>query len=128
MANIIADATIVKTSHKSGFIFSLSSDGTAELNLKKIILANLPGAPKKVSITRLSWAMSDNMQIGIRFDRPALPLQKIILNSVNTLGHGSMPLEDAGLITDGTGDIQFTSFGMTIGKGYTIEIEVQATK
>lgn len=126
MADIVASTELVKSSHKSAFVFSNQSDGTGEASVKKIVIANLPGAPKRVRISHLAWSVSDGASVQIKFDR-TLATPSIIVNGSGNLACQKLgPIEDK--LSGLTGDIEFTFVNAVASGGYVIEMEVEAVK
>ena len=124
MADAVATAVLVKSNHKSGFVFSSKSDGTGESAVTKIDISTLPGAPSRVKLTRLSWAISEGMGVSIAFDRTVGGDPVVHLNGRGFLSAAQMgPIEDKG--TGLTGDVKFTTYGHAANKGYTVEVEVE---
>ena len=122
MADTALITTLVKTNHKSGYVLSSKSDGTGEPGVTKIDISTLPGAPARVKITKISWAI-EGMVIGLAFDRTVSDPVLFLSNAGSLDLDGMGPIVDAG--TGGTGDIKLTTFGAAANKGYTINIEVE---
>lgn len=120
MADSVATKTIVSGPDKSIFLFTNKSDGTGESSVTKIDISTLPGAPTRIKITRLEWAV-EGMAVELFFDRTS-PDRAFIC-----AGQGSLTMEgiqDAG--TGGTGDLKLTTIGHTAGDTYSIMVEVKA--
>jgi hypothetical protein len=122
MADSVAVKTIVASKEKSIFLLTNKSDGTGEVGVTKIDISALPGAPARVKVTRMEWAV-EGMRAELYFDRTAA--DRIFLCS----GSGQLSLEeipDQG--TGGTGDIKVSTVGAAANAVYSIMVEVKAVE
>jgi hypothetical protein len=120
MADSVAIKTIASGKDKSIFLLTNRSDGTGETSVTKIDISALPGAPSRVKISRLEWAV-EGMSVELFFDRSS-PDRAFIC-----AGQGALSVEgiqDDG--TGGTGDIKLSTIGHTAGDTYSIMIEVKS--
>lgn len=123
----MADAVLAKklrdAQGRYAFLFGSASDGTGESAVQKVDISTLSGTPTKVQITRLLWSC-EGMQVKILFDHDTDDLVAILA------GRGDMGEEEEEPIVDpgsagGTGDILFTTAGMSAGDGYTVYMECE---
>lgn len=107
-------------------LLSNASDGTGESAQIKVNISDLNGAPTKVKINRIKWAVAPGMFVDVLFDHTADD------RVVTLVGNGELGRNDiaGGLIDPDsggeTGDILFTTGGQATGDGYTILLEVEA--
>jgi len=119
MPNELKTIKVNETPHKSVFVFLNASDGTAETAAQKVDISTLPGAPTKVRISKMNWAV-EGMSVKVYFDHSTDDLVAVLAgaNSID------VPLEDP-QSTGGTGDILFTTFGAVANSSYMIEMEIE---
>lgn len=120
MADSVAIKTIASGKDKSIFLLTNRSDGTGETGVTKIDISALPGAPSRVKISRLEWAI-EGMSVEIYFDRSSADRAFICAGQGNLTIEG---IQDDG--TGGTGDIKVNTIGHSAGDTYSIMIEVKA--
>jgi len=120
MADSVAVKTIATGKDKSIFLLTNRSDGSGETGVTKIDISALPGAPSRVKISRLEWAV-EGMRVELYFDRSSADRAFICA------GQGSLGIEgiqDDG--TGGTGDIKLSTIGAAANATYSIMVEVKA--
>jgi|WetSurMetagenome_2_1015567.scaffolds.fasta_scaffold201029_1 hypothetical protein len=120
MSNELKTIKVNETPHKSVFVFLNASDGTAESAVQKVDISTLPGAPAKVRISKMSWAVS-GMTVKVYFDHTTDDLVAVLSGD----GELDLPLEDPAS-TGGTGDILFTTIGAVANSSYQIVMEIEA--
>lgn len=120
MADSVTIKTLASGKDKSVFLLTNVSDGSGESNVKKIDISALPGAPTRVKISRMEWAVRD-MSVEIFFDRSS-PDRAFICNKAGRLSIEG--IQDDG--TGGTGDIHVTTHDAMNRDTYSIIIEVKA--
>lgn len=127
-----ADAVVTKTVQNAGgtwggnysWLFGNASDGTGEAAVAKVTAAGLNGAPTKLKITKMRWAVQ-GMAVSVLFDATTDDRVAILT------GEGQWDADkDGGPITDPwstghTGNILFTTTGASLGDGYTIMIQAK---
>jgi len=120
MADNVATKIIMASKEKSIFLLTNKSDGTGETGVTKIDISTLPGAPKRVKVTRMEW-VAEGMRAELYFDRTT-PDRIYICGNYGQLTLEEIP--DKG--TGGTGDILLTTWGQGANAAYSIMIEVKA--
>lgn len=119
MSNEVKTITVNETPHKTVKVFLNASDGTAESAVQKVDISALPGAPTKVRISKMNWAVQ-GMAVKVYFDHTTDDLVAVLSGD----GEIAVPLEDPAS-AGGTGDILFTTIGAVANSSYMIEMEVE---
>jgi len=119
MPNELKTIKVNETPHKSVFVFMNASDGTAESAVQKVDISTLPGAPTKVRISKMNYAVA-GMVVKVYFDHTTDDLVAVLSGD----GEISVPLEDPAS-AGGTGDILFTTVGAIANSAYMIEMEIE---
>lgn len=120
MADSVTVKTIASGKDKSIFLLTNKSDGTGETSITKVDISTLPGAPARVKISRLEWAV-EGMKVELFYDRSSA--DRAFLCS----GSGSLSIEgiaDDG--TGGTGDLKLSTIGAAANATYAIIVELKA--
>ena len=119
MANTIKNVVLVNAKPKSVFLLTLASDGTLEGATAKVDISALPGAPARIKINSIAWAV-EGLSLLVKIDRATTPVEFLLnnggmLKDIHDTGSGA-----------GTGDIIFSTIGNLTTSGYTVAIEVEA--
>ncbi len=113
------------TKDSAAYLLCSSTDGTGESKVQKIDISAIVMAATKVKIRKLKWSIVD-MAVTLFFDHSTDDTAIILTGNGELNGDEQAPILDPGS-AGGTGDILLSSTvtAATVGKGYTIYIEIE---